>query len=725
MATINNAYSHPLVSYQAGPIITDSFVSKILEVFVTTLITKSKDDKVYYYKNDEVFTVTAKGKKVELGWDKQTRHWYTDHKICWVMNNFLKKFPSLTGKELKNLDKATLSSIESYLVGAPDFLRHLRFSPPVFECQYEFSKPFALKERNIAIPGKNVLGISINNLNQLFADLLKDNKGVFVGVEYSQLETKVGILNGQMESLKKANVKHIYIGLPATMYPEFEDYNLNPKASEEDLFATIKKTEHGSGEATMSLCRAAKKQGIHIWPVDSNYMTNILAERLKYGAGSMIRNIDYFSGQLKPEEKYIAILSQPFHQVARELGLPNVQFGQKLPSSNSEDDDVNDIMAHLFTRAILSDHMAPEKSSFLNYLYGLQFTSKQRNEMKGAPDFIISFKDSEMSRSETRNVAGKLVTNWHGMQNINNSCYIASAIQAISASSFLKTRIALPLVRGAEESESHFSEREKVQKALITLLNALENGKELPKHLRNFRSALFANKTLNSDLSLYGEYQQEGVFNRDLMKRVSPLNAQQDAAQLMQLIFEVLDLNVYQQELWYGENEVVGQPPITAEKMIELPLSGSSLQDILNQRFQRNQAAPGQYIEVGDSKVCKVEEESRILGTPEILVVRLKRFGWDQQSSCPLKNCALVALPANLEVDLSAAFKSEEPQPYRIASIISHSGNTLFSGHYIAHIRQGNEWVTCDDDSVYHSNSDTINDNDLFQNYLFILERKN
>ncbi len=336
-----------------------------------------------------------------------------------------------------------------------------------------------------------------------------------------------------------------------------------------------------------------------------------------------------------------------------------------------------------------------------------QFT--QGGEMQEAPD-IISSKE-EMS-------------NWHGLQNITNSCYIASAIQAIRASSFLKTRIELPLVKGAEESESHFAEREKVQKALITLLNALENGEKLPKHLRDFRSALFANKTLNSDLSLYGEYQKD-VFDRDLMKRVSPLNAQQDAAQLMQVIFEVLDLNVYQQELWYGENATVGQTPVTAEKLIELPLSGFSLQDIINQRFQRNQAAPGQFIEAGDSKVSKLEEESRLLGAPEILLVRLKRFGWDQQNNCPLKNCAPVTLPPNLEVDLSAAFKTEGPQPYRIASIIRHSGNTLFSGHYVARIRQNDEWITCDDDLVYRSNSDSINDNELLQNYLFLLERKN
>lgn len=388
----NNAYSHPLVCYHAGPQPTDGFVKRILEVFVTILRVKSTDAN-YFLKDEEVFTFTAKGiKKVQLGWDRRTLSWYTDHKTSWVMNDFLKKFPSLTGKELNNMDNATRSSIEPFLVRAPQFLRSLVFSPPLFECQYEHSKAFALAERKVtAIPVKNVAGITINNLKQLFTDLLKVNKGVFVGVDYAQLETNVSRLTEQMETLKQANVKHIYLGTPATLYPQFEDYNLNPNASEEDLLTALKETEKGSGAVTISLCREAKKQGIQVWPVDSNCSTEVLTERLKYSAGSMVRNIDCLSARLNPEEKYVAILGQVYPQVARELGLPNVQFGQNSLSSMTGDEGADDFMAHLFRQAVLLDKPAQESSvSFQNYLYSLQLSSAQRREIQEAPDFVIS-----------------------------------------------------------------------------------------------------------------------------------------------------------------------------------------------------------------------------------------------------------------------------------------------------------------------------------------------
>ena len=64
----------------------------------------------------------------------------------------------------------------------------------------------------------------------------------------------------------------------------------------------------------------------------------------------------------------------------------------------------------------------------------------------------------------------------------------------------------------------------------------------------------------------------------------------------------------------------------------------------------------------------------------------------------------------------------EAPVRYALKAFISHKGPSVHSGHYVAHIRVGDEWVLFNDEKVVKADAESVRDLKRFA-YLYFLER--
>jgi ubiquitin carboxyl-terminal hydrolase 5/13 len=62
------------------------------------------------------------------------------------------------------------------------------------------------------------------------------------------------------------------------------------------------------------------------------------------------------------------------------------------------------------------------------------------------------------------------------------------------------------------------------------------------------------------------------------------------------------------------------------------------------------------------------------------------------------------------------------PAHYRLKAFISHKGRTVHSGHYVAHIRVGDEWILYNDEKVVKADAASVQQLKKLA-YLFVFER--
>ncbi|THU93425.1 ubiquitinyl hydrolase [Dendrothele bispora CBS 962.96] len=62
------------------------------------------------------------------------------------------------------------------------------------------------------------------------------------------------------------------------------------------------------------------------------------------------------------------------------------------------------------------------------------------------------------------------------------------------------------------------------------------------------------------------------------------------------------------------------------------------------------------------------------------------------------------------------------PASYKLKAFISHKGPSVHSGHYVAHVRKGNEWVFFNDEKVVKADEENVRDLKRFA-YLYFFER--
>jgi len=306
-----------------------------------------------------------------------------------------------------------------------------------------------------------------------------------------------------------------------------------------------------------------------------------------------------------------------------------------------------------------------------------------------------------------------------GLRQIGNSCYIAASVQAILASSMLTGKVMAELQRKSNEKNEEFEERQHIHNALRSLMLALQEKQsvgDIRQKLVEFRRAVFDNKYLNGDLSIW-KLNRSGI----VLKNESTLRDQHDAAQLMNLILEVIGCSIEIEDQWWVENHPRPPSNINPCRLLQVPIgSGKNLQQYIDGMFQpineedeKNKRLLG--VNGAFKLFAKWTTRQRIIVENDVLVIQLKRFGNDLS-----KNCEAVALPGNGLIDLSCAFDDGTPRLYRLASSVRHTGG-LGGGHYVAHARYSDRWFEYDDGIIRRDVQNV--DQREFQNYLLVFER--
>jgi ubiquitin carboxyl-terminal hydrolase 5/13 len=65
---------------------------------------------------------------------------------------------------------------------------------------------------------------------------------------------------------------------------------------------------------------------------------------------------------------------------------------------------------------------------------------------------------------------------------------------------------------------------------------------------------------------------------------------------------------------------------------------------------------------------------------------------------------------------------TELPARYQLKAFISHKGPSVHSGHYVAHIRVGDNWVLFNDEKVVKADEESVRELKKLA-YLFVFER--
>ena len=53
-----------------------------------------------------------------------------------------------------------------------------------------------------------------------------------------------------------------------------------------------------------------------------------------------------------------------------------------------------------------------------------------------------------------------------------------------------------------------------------------------------------------------------------------------------------------------------------------------------------------------------------------------------------------------IDAGAGAEFKCDKPGIYNLHAFVTHLGSSVHCGHYVAHIKKGNDWVLYNDDKV-------------------------
>lgn len=62
------------------------------------------------------------------------------------------------------------------------------------------------------------------------------------------------------------------------------------------------------------------------------------------------------------------------------------------------------------------------------------------------------------------------------------------------------------------------------------------------------------------------------------------------------------------------------------------------------------------------------------------------------------------------------------PVKYRLKAFVSHKGPSVHSGHYVAHIRKGDDWILFNDEKVVKADAESVKTLKAFA-YLYVFEK--
>jgi ubiquitin carboxyl-terminal hydrolase 5/13 len=92
--------------------------------------------------------------------------------------------------------------------------------------------------------------------------------------------------------------------------------------------------------------------------------------------------------------------------------------------------------------------------------------------------------------------------------------------------------------------------------------------------------------------------------------------------------------------------------------------------------------------------------------------------------SHPDDNGEEIVAPNESPCDINVGGSRELPAHYRLKAFVSHKGPSTHSGHYVAHVRVGDEgtWVLFNDEKVVRADAESVAELKKLA-YLYVFER--
>lgn len=275
------------------------------------------------------------------------------------------------------------------------------------------------------------------------------------------------------------------------------------------------------------------------------------------------------------------------------------------------------------------------------------------------------------------------------LKNIGNSCYLASALQALFCLEETRTRLCKKLEIKRSEEELHL--RENIQKQTVELVNKLRVSSQ---HFFSFFDATPLKQL------------REAIFSSKLHLELSDpttMWTQQDAAAVVELFMtEILGYSFNTMKIFSTE-EIPGRDflgPIDPNSTLQLTLTekqeSSSLQDSVNAYFDDHLETDVKDfdIEGGTVSVSEYHYKTRLEELPEVMALHIKRFHANREDSGKID--ADIVLPEDGRLDFSTACEAEQTS-CDIVGYIVHHGDSIRSGHYTACIRKDGRFFNCND----------------------------
>jgi Ubiquitin carboxyl-terminal hydrolase len=320
-----------------------------------------------------------------------------------------------------------------------------------------------------------------------------------------------------------------------------------------------------------------------------------------------------------------------------------------------------------------------------------------------------------------------------GFVNVGNSCYANAALQCL-LSTALSTALMNP------KSAAIFRRYSSNPNILAQGSGSVDSNEDVVKEKRRKedRRMLENCRWLTRELrAITAEYNSPHTswFSRpvvnpgnitrhpDRLSRCLRPYQQEDAHEFLRALLSTLVMNGQNRRLsslFDGllESAVTcltcHRPSLTRDRYMDLSLDicgthVSSLEDALEE-FTKTEMLSG------DNKVfcqkCAQKRAAtkglRLATAPSILVCHLKRFAFDPYGRL-VRLDKKIDIPLILEITpYMSSLNKARPPPYELVAILVHQGQSCDSGHYLAYIKNNNQWYKCNDSVVEPVSVNTV-----------------
>jgi len=289
-------------------------------------------------------------------------------------------------------------------------------------------------------------------------------------------------------------------------------------------------------------------------------------------------------------------------------------------------------------------------------------------------------------------------TELRGFDNLGNTCYMNSILQAILSVKYLNRQIILCIKKDPESIRSMNPLFIEYLKILLTLIDVEKNITLAPSMFK---------KVLGSKNRIFSGYAQQDAHEAMICIFSEFLDEKRDKT-----IYNVLSDCLYGkfcQTLECTDCGHVGRI-ITSFQDIEVPIPPSANPTLEKciELFSEKELLKGD--ERWTCEKCKKKVEAfkmiKIQSSPKVLTITLNRF------KGTVKNSTYVDIPLKLSI---------ADKTYNLVSTVNHYGS-VNGGHYTASVQRNGLWYTADDKRITNINPSNVSTQSV---YITVYEMNN